>query len=677
MSGPIKRLVVANRGEIALRIMRSCRDMGIETIAVFTTADRHAPHVAAADRVVSIGDDSDGGYLAGSRIIAAAREVGADAIHPGYGFLAENADFAQGCLDAGLIFVGPAPEVIRLMGDKAAARRLVARAGLPCLPGHDGDDQSDKALARAAAEIGYPVMVKPAAGGGGKGMRRVGAPDALSAALSAARAEARAAFGDDRLIIERALHGPRHVEVQIIADSHGKVLHLYERDCSLQRRHQKIIEEAPAPGLTDALRARLCDTAVQIARLAGYENAGTVEFLLEADGAFHFLEMNTRIQVEHPVTEMVTGLDIVALQIEVAQGRPLAIGQDDITLHGHAIEARLYAEDPAREFLPSAGRVLRWRPPTGPGIRVDHALAKGGEVSSRHDPMLAKIIAHGVDRQQALGRLQSALGQTVLLGPDCNRDFLRDMVKAPALVSARVTTATVDEMTLAPQNLSPDEVALAAALFHEHATQQARALSCGLPDELAGWSSAGRLVSRLEMEIAGQGQVVTIAQAATTALQVQGTELRARVDRSGEGWRVNDHAVHLLAWHCNGRNLHVATSARLFRATCLAGARRGQAARGQGTVCAVMHGEITRVEVVQGQTVEKGTRLAVLCAMKMQHQITAPLSGVVNRVNTRTGRQTRAGDILFVIDPGPDTGPDTGADTGADTPPPTPLCEGR
>ncbi|MDQ7080023.1 MAG: biotin carboxylase N-terminal domain-containing protein [Paracoccaceae bacterium] len=649
MSAPIKRLVVANRGEIALRIMRSCRDMGIETVAVFTTADRHAPHVAAADRAVPIGDDSDGGYLAGSRIIAAAREVGADAIHPGYGFLAENADFAQACLDAGLIFVGPAPEVIRLMGDKAAARRLVARAGLPCLPGHDGADQSDKALARAAAEIGYPVMVKPAAGGGGKGMRRVGAPDALPAALSAARAEARAAFGDDRLIIERALHGPRHVEVQIIADSHGKVLHLYERDCSLQRRHQKIIEEAPAPGLTDALRARLCDTAVQIARLAGYENAGTVEFLLEGDDAFHFLEMNTRIQVEHPVTEMVTGIDIVALQIEVAQGAALAIAQADIALQGHAIEARLYAEDSARGFLPSAGRVLRWQPPTGPGIRVDHALAEGGEVSLRHDPMLAKIIAHGMDRQQALGRLHFALGQTVLLGPDCNRDFLRDMLKVPALVSARVTTATVDEMTLRPQELSPDEIAFAAALFHHHAFRRARSLSCGLPDELAGWSNTGQLASRLEIDFGGQVGKLTIKTDGPD-LTVRGEGLNAHVERQDDIWRVNGRAVPLLAWQCDGHDLHVATRARQFHVTRLVGTGKSGLQEGQGRVVAPMHGEIVEVVVAQGQKLDKGGRLAVLSAMKMQHDVRAPIAGRVGKVAVRPGQQVAAGDLLFEIE---------------------------
>ncbi len=648
MSGPIKRLLVANRGEIALRIMRSCRDLRIETVAVFTTADRNAPHVAAADQVVSIGNDSDGGYLDGSRIIAAARKAGADAIHPGYGFLAENADFAQACLDAGLTFVGPAPGVIRLMGDKAAARRLVAGAGLPCLPGYDGDDQSNETLVRAAAEIGYPVMVKPAAGGGGKGMRRVGAPDALPAALSAARAEARAAFGDDRLIIERALDNPRHVEVQIIADSHGNVLHLYERDCSLQRRHQKIIEEAPAPGLNDTLRTRLCDTAVQIARLAGYENAGTVEFLLEENGAFHFLEMNTRIQVEHPVTEMVTGLDIVALQIEVAQGRPLAISQDDITLQGYAIEARLYAEDPARGFLPSAGKVLRWQPPKGPGIRVDHALAEGGEVSIRHDPMLAKIIAHGEDRQQALGRLRVALGQTALLGPDCNRDFLRDMLKMPALVSGQVTTATLDAMAMEPQEMSPDEIALAAALFHTHAFRHARALSCGLPDELAGWSSTGQLASRLEIPIGEQTRKLMI-QANGPDLTVQGEGLNGRVEGRGGVWRVDGRAVHLLAWHCDGHDLHVATRARQFHVTRLVGTGKSGLQEGQGRVMAPMHGEIVEVVASQGQEIEKGARLAVLSAMKMQHEVRAPIAGRVTSVAVRPGQQVAAGDLLFEI----------------------------
>jgi acetyl-CoA carboxylase biotin carboxylase subunit len=439
------KVLIANRGEIALRIQRACRELGLATVAVHSPIDAGAPHALAADEAVALpGDAPDESYLDIERLVAAARDSGAQAVHPGYGFLSENGDFAAACGEAGLVFVGPPAEVLRAVGDKLQARRLAAAAGVPVLPGTSEPSADEAELLAAAGRIGLPLMIKAAAGGGGKGMRRVEAAADLPAAVAAATSEARAAFGDGRVYLERCLEPARHVEVQVLADARGAVIHLYERDCSVQRRHQKIIEEAPAPGLAAELRQRLCQAAVAVAEAAGYRNAGTVEFLLGPEGDFYFLEVNARLQVEHPVTEAVCGVDLVRAQLEIAAGRPLALGQAAIQPRGHAIECRLYAEDPAQGFMPSPGRVLAVRAPAGPGVRFDCGVAAGSPVPVEYDPILAKLICWAADRPAALARMGRALEDTALLGVHTAGELLLDIVRAPAFASAALSTDFIE-----------------------------------------------------------------------------------------------------------------------------------------------------------------------------------------------------------------------------------------
>lgn len=418
-------VLVANRGEIAIRVLRAAQALGYRTVAVYSEADMDAPHVAHADVAVQVGAAApSASYLNIGRLIAAAKESGAQAIHPGYGFLAENAEFAQACADNGLVFIGPSPDAIRWMGDKAGARRRMAEAGVSCVPGYDGADQSEATLLKEAERIGLPLMVKAAAGGGGRGMRLVERMEEVSHALASARAEAQNAFGSGTLILERAIRKPRHVEIQVFGDSLGTVVHMGERDCSIQRRHQKVIEESPCPVLTPELRAQMGAAAVAAACAIDYVGAGTVEFLLDQDHKYYFLEMNTRIQVEHPVTEAVTGIDLVELQFQVAQGLPLGIAQEHVHMTGHAIEARLYAEDVAAGFLPSTGQIELWQRPSGPGIRCDDGIEIGTMISPYYDSMLAKIVASGPTREVARTRLIKALKSTAIVGPQTNRDFL-------------------------------------------------------------------------------------------------------------------------------------------------------------------------------------------------------------------------------------------------------------
>jgi 3-methylcrotonyl-CoA carboxylase alpha subunit len=442
---PFRKLLVANRGEIAVRIFRTCRALGIRTVAVYSEADRAARHVREADEAVPIGPaEALRSYLKVEAVVRAALESGAEAIHPGYGFLSQNGDFADAVAAAGLVFVGPPGEVHRLMGDKQAARRRMAAASVPVLPGYDGDDQGEATLAAEAGRIGFPLLLKPARGGGGKGMRVVREAGELKASLAASRREARAAFGSDAMLLERYVERSRHVEVQVVADAHGAVVHLGERECSIQRRHQKVIEETPSPALDAPSRRELCAAGVQAARAAGYRSAGTVEFLMAPDGRFYFLEMNTRLQVEHPVTEAVTGLDIVRLQIEVAAGLPLAVRQEEIEPRGHAIECRLYAEDPARDDVPSPGRLLELLEPSGPGIRVDSGFAKGDAVTVHYDPLLAKIVACGADRAEAIGRASDALAATVVLGVATNLARLRAILAHPAFAAGELDTGFIE-----------------------------------------------------------------------------------------------------------------------------------------------------------------------------------------------------------------------------------------
>jgi acetyl-CoA carboxylase biotin carboxylase subunit len=439
------KILIANRGEIALRVMRACRELGVECVAIHSRADTESLHVKYADESVCVGKDtSSGSYLRIPNIIAAAEITGADAIHPGYGFLAENAEFAEICQENDFVWIGPEPEVIRRMGDKAVARRTAQQAGVPVVPGSEGLVADVEEALREAERLGYPIIVKAAGGGGGKGMRVAADADALQRNFVTARAEAAAAFKDDTVYLERYLANPRHVEIQVMGDDHGRIIHLGERDCSVQRRHQKLIEESPSPAVDAALRARMGQAAVKLAEAVGYRSAGTVEFLLDEDGSFYFMEMNTRIQVEHPVTEMVTGCDLVKLQIRLAAGEQLALRQEDVHLSGHAIECRINAENPERDFLPCPGRIFFFHPPGGPGIRIDTHIYSEYQVPSYYDSLLAKIIAHGADRQEAVARMQRALAECVIEGIPTSLSFQREVLANETFLSGKATTRFVE-----------------------------------------------------------------------------------------------------------------------------------------------------------------------------------------------------------------------------------------
>jgi 3-methylcrotonyl-CoA carboxylase alpha subunit len=489
-----RKILIANRGEIAVRIARTCRVMGIPTAAVFSEADEGALHTRVADEAHLIGPaEARKSYLDIGAVLAAARAAGADAVHPGYGFLSQNGDFADAVADAGLTFIGPPGNVHRIMGDKKGARRLMAQAGVPVVPGYDGDDQTDGALRAAAEGIGWPVLLKPSRGGGGKGMRVVRRGEEFGATLAACRREAKSAFGDDVMVIERFVERPRHVEVQVLADTRGTVLHLRERECSVQRRHQKVVEESPSPVLDSARRGQLCAAGVAAARAAGYVNAGTVEFLLDPEGRFYFLEMNTRLQVEHPVTEMVLGLDLVRLQIEVAAGRPLPLGQDDVISRGHALECRLYAEDPENDDLPSPGRILHFVAPEGPGVRFDGGVATGSEVTVHYDPMLAKVITYGRDRAEAIDRMMGALRETVVLGVTTNLERLRAIVDHPLFRRGEVHTHFIDEhlQETTPRAPGIPPEAIAGVVGALQAMPRTGAAGGGLAPASDPWADAG------------------------------------------------------------------------------------------------------------------------------------------------------------------------------------------
>ena len=646
-------VLVANRGEIALRVMRTAKAMGLRTVAVFSDADAEAPHVRVADDAVRLGPaPAAESYLNAGALLAAARATGADAVHPGYGFLAENAGFARAVIDAGLTWIGPPPAAIEAMGDKARAKRAMIAAGVPCVPGWQGEAQDLETLTEAAREVGLPLMVKASAGGGGKGMRVVREAEALAAALERARAEAEASFGDGALILERAVETARHVEIQVMADAQGNVVHLGERDCSVQRRHQKVIEEAPAPGMTEALRAAMGAAAVEAARAVGYAGAGTVEFLLAPSGEFFFLEMNTRLQVEHPVTEMVTGLDLVALQFRIARGEALPLSQDEVALRGHAVEARLYAEDPAQGFLPSPGPVRLWAPPEG--ARVDAGIETGGAIPGDYDPMAAKIVASGPDRDAARRALIRALEETALFGPRTNRDFLLDVLEHPVFAAGEATTGFLDaewpEGWRAPAP-GPADLALAAALRAEGARREALETSVLVSPELIGWSSAAPLSTVYAFDGAdgpveahltpeGAGWRATLGEAAhrIEVLEMAGPRARIRIDGIGR-------TVHVDA--PDRRVLEVAAR-RTHRVEELS-AGGGEAA-GSGEIRAPMHGRLVALSVAEGAEVAAGDRLAVMEAMKMQHEITAPVAGRVAAISAAEGAQLAADDPILTIE---------------------------
>ncbi|MHA7599882.1 acetyl/propionyl/methylcrotonyl-CoA carboxylase subunit alpha [Alicycliphilus sp. T452] len=656
---PFHTVLVANRGEIAIRIMRSASRLGYGTVAVYSEADRDSPHVRAADRAVCIGGAAPReSYLNIEAIVAAARAAGADAIHPGYGFLAENEDFADAVDAAGLVFIGPAGEAIRAMGNKAQAKRLVIAAGMPCIPGYQGEDQSEAAFLRAAADIGFPVMVKAAAGGGGRGMRLVQDAAALAPALASARSEAEVAFGSGELILERAVVAPRHVEIQVLADSHGNVIHLGERDCSVQRRHQKVIEEAPSPAVDAALRERMGEAAVQAARAIGYIGAGTMEFLLDREGRFYFMEMNTRLQVEHAVTEAITGLDLVEWQLRVAAGEPLALAQQDVRLDGHAIEVRLTAEDVPAGFLPQTGPVLRWRPPPeGLGVRVDHGLAEGGAVSPHYDSMIAKLVAHGRTRDEARRKLLRAVQQCVLLGLPSNQGFLADCLADPVFAQgAAVHTGFVQERfgPRLAERAQPPARTLALAAF--------AALALAMPQQGGRIrpSTLGRQAARISL---AQGQarwdMRLAADDAGWQLLMPGEPAAPPFALRDAAW--DDDACSTLRVECDGVSERIVVACQddmlqIFHAGRAwsferVSERKGRSAEcGDGAVTAPLTGRIADVAVRQGDTVQAGQRLLVLEAMKMEHTLTAPLSGVVVELCAQAGGQSAKGALLLRIE---------------------------
>src|SRR5512138_1138010 len=502
-----EKILIANRGEIACRVIRTARRLGVRTVAVHSEADANARHVRLADEAVAIGPAAAReSYLSVPRILEAARATGAQAIHPGYGFLSENADLAEACATAGVVFVGPPASAIRAMGSKAAAKALMQKAGVPLTPGYHGENQDPAFLAREAGRIGFPVLIKASAGGGGKGMRRVDAPEDFAAALASCRREAAQAFGDDRVLVERYVLRPRHVEIQVFGDAHGDVVHLFERDCSVQRRHQKVLEEAPAPGMTPQRRAQVGAAAVEAARAVGYVGAGTVEFIVDPSGAFYFMEMNTRLQVEHPVTEMITGLDLVEWQLRVAAGEPLPVLQEQLRIDGHALEARVYAEDPDKGFLPSTGRLLHLaQPETSYHVRIDAGVEEGDEIGPWYDPMIAKLVVWDATRERALARMQTALAQVRIVGVQNNVEFLSRPVASPAFAAADLDTALIErekEFLFPPSRETPEEAWLLAALA-ELARERAGASPSAARTAAAPWDERDgwRLNSRASRTI--------------------------------------------------------------------------------------------------------------------------------------------------------------------------------
>jgi geranyl-CoA carboxylase alpha subunit len=647
------KILIANRGEIACRISRTARDMGYRTVAVYSDADADALHVRMADEAVRIGPppvaDS---YLNVDAILAAAKMVGADAVHPGYGFLSENADFAAACENAGLVFIGPTPDAIRAMGNKAAAKRLMIEAGVPCVPGYQGEDQSDAKLADAAQRIGFPVMVKAAAGGGGRGMRLVSRAEDIADAISTARSEATNAFGSGELILEKAVVDARHVEVQVFGDAHGNVIHLGERDCSVQRRHQKVIEEAPSPAVSPMLRERMGAAAVAAAKAIDYRGAGTVEFLLDAAGEFYFLEMNTRLQVEHPVTEQVTGLDLVAWQLRVAAGEPLPLGQHQVHLSGHSIEVRLYAEDPANNFLPQSGAIHEWAPALA-GVRVDHGIASGQAISPYYDPMIAKVIAHGRTRDEARRRLIHALEDTVLFGLPNNRAFLISMLKHPIFAAGEATTGFIGahfasgSEALKPGAPSSRAVALAAALLYERSARRLSSL-------VASWDSTGVFAKPLKLAIGDTTIPVDLTARAGDAYDVNvGGETIdiAIVSREKTSVRFVSGGLQAQARNSfGGDTLWLDVGGETLSARETSHEIRGAAERdGDARMIAPMNGRIVSVVGKPGDSVKKGQRVVVLEAMKMQHEIVAGRDGVLETIAVKEGDQVATRQVLAAL----------------------------
>ncbi len=662
-----EKILIANRGEIACRIIETARRMGVRTVAVYSDADREALHVARADEACRIGPaPAVESYLDAEAIVAAARATGAQAVHPGYGFLSENADFAEACAEAGLTFIGPPPGAIRAMGSKSEAKALMGQASVPLVPGYHGEEQDPIFLAAEAEKIGFPVLIKASAGGGGKGMRVVATANEFPAALESAKREAASSFGDDRVLIEKYLTAPRHIEVQVFADTLGNAVYLFERDCSVQRRHQKVVEEAPAPGMTEERRAEMGEAAVAAARAIGYQGAGTVEFIAEGD-AFYFMEMNTRLQVEHPVTEMITGQDLVEWQLRVASGEALPLAQSELSITGHAFEVRLYAEDPQRDFLPATGTLRHFEtPPPSRHLRLDSGVRQGDSVTVYYDPMIAKLIVWDRDRASALAQLRAALSETHIVGVTTNTGFLHAVASHPAFAEGGVDTGFIERYgeDLLPPPASLDEEVLALAALAEMSNVEGAACrtAAASGDALSpwfrtdGWRLNGDTRRRLLFQAEGRefslellygngaGIKVKMSDGQTLSLQgswqadgrleadIDGRKVTARVVRQGDDFTVlHKGRSHLLHLH-DPRNPD------------LAGEEQG------GQLTAPMSGKIVTVRVSEGEAVQQGAVLVVLEAMKMEHSITAPQDAVVSAVHYAAGDLVEEGAELLSLE---------------------------
>jgi geranyl-CoA carboxylase alpha subunit len=648
------KILIANRGEIACRIQRTAQALGYRTVAVFSDADANALHVQMADEAVNIGPAPvQQSYLNIPAIIDAARRTGADAIHPGYGFLSENAGFALACQHAGITFIGPSPDAIELMGSKRLSKMAMLAAGVPCIKGYQGAEQDDATLSREAERIGYPLMIKASAGGGGRGMRLVHEASDLLAQIRTARSEALHGFGSDELILEQALINPRHVEVQLFGDQQGNLIYLGERDCSIQRRHQKVIEEAPCPVMTAELRQAMGEAALKAGRAVNYVGAGTVEFLLDTRGQFYFLEMNTRLQVEHPVTELITGLDLVAWQLHVAEGLPLPLRQEQVQLNGHAMEVRLYAEDPAQGFLPQTGLIAAWEPALPGGVRIDHGLIEGQNVSPFYDPMLGKIIAHGATREEARRKLLRAVQDSVLLGVQSNQRLLASLLEHPQFIRGEfstgfISTSFADHPCLHAQVPSAEALAIAAALFYQASAQVHRA-------PLAGWrnNASVPLYYRIGLEEQDWPVALNAVPGEPYRIQVADRSLEVKVIQC------DGHLATLVIDGIRQRHAYRLDAGQLWLFTRPGSLRlldrtqalvSGQASISSGTLKAPMDGAIVDVLVSEGSTVSKGQLLVVLEAMKMEHPLKSGIDGVLKRLQVRVGDQVKSRQILLEVE---------------------------
>ncbi len=644
-----QKILVANRGEIAVRVLRTAKAMGFDTVAVYSEADRDAPHVAMADEAVCVGPATvSESYLNITRILNAAKLTGAEAVHPGYGFLSENADFAAACAQASIVFIGPGIEAIKLMGCKSASKKAMLAAGVPCIPGYQGEAQDEATLRAEADKIGYPLMIKAAAGGGGRGMRLVHTATEFSEQLRTAKSEALNAFGSNLVILEKAVLQPRHIEIQVFADNHGNAVYLGERDCSVQRRHQKVVEEAPSPFVTPELRKQMGEAAVDVARACDYRGAGTVEFLVDAARNFYFLEMNTRLQVEHPVTEMITGQDLVAWQINVAQGQPLPQQQDEIVLRGHAIEVRLYAEDPRQNFLPQTGLIQHWQSHfQAEGVRIDTGIQAGQSVSAFYDPMLAKVIAWGKDREEARRKLLRTLVHSPLFGVTVNTRFLIEALRHPKFAAGEATTAFIaeslqDSPSLRPLEVSPLAVALATLLAHLRQSPASGAPMLGLQ---ANWPYLLRHgETDFRTQLSPQREQISI----TVGEEMFAFEMpRLQTDKLEFGLKQVRQTIY---WHADASRLYLqyADEIYCFEDRTHAPPLKKQQ-RGSGQLNAPMDGALVAVLVEVGQTVQHGNTLMVLEAMKMEHPIKADIDGVVTELPAPQGTQVKLGQRLALI----------------------------